>query len=119
MSYPENNEKRTNEGIGRMLTAQKERKPRKLLTGNAEKDTKKYLNSLKGGAMEFQRTQQYDLMYKKRKELGYVVQHRIKACFLNIIRALKQYMRANSEHLGELQGGSNMTGTDLCVNVED
>ena len=35
---------------------------RKLIKRNAEKTTKKYLNSIKGEIMEFQRTQYYDLM---------------------------------------------------------
>jgi DMSO/TMAO reductase YedYZ molybdopterin-dependent catalytic subunit len=43
------------------------------LTSNAAKPTKKYLNSIKGEIMEFQRTQHYDLMYTTTKELGYRV----------------------------------------------
>jgi hypothetical protein len=39
---------------------------------------KKYLNSIKGVLMEFQRTQYYDLTYTKRKERGYRVNRKNK-----------------------------------------
>ena len=55
---------------------------RKLLTSNAAKPTKKYVNSIKGEIMEFQRKKHYDLMYTTTKELGYRVNWGIKKSFI-------------------------------------
>ena len=54
------------------------RKPRNFLTRNTEKAMYKYFNIIRNETMELQRTQYYDLMYVKTKELGYKINHVIK-----------------------------------------
>jgi len=46
------------------------RKPRKFLTRNTGKATYKYFDIIRNEIMEIQRTQYYDLLYMKTKDLG-------------------------------------------------
>jgi hypothetical protein len=69
-------------------TTENYRKLRKFLAGNAEKATNKYVDIIESEIIELRRTQHYDLMYTKTKELVYKIKTELKTSLWKIIISL-------------------------------